>query len=245
MKNLFFILFILVSFLYSQDDTYFLEVKLAKLDAKLQSSKLVLNGAITLYRESLINGTSIEIEKYRANFINVNKLHNDLLQEHKKTRKQIKEIKALKVSNKVSKIVNRPLMKTVQQRLTVGWNAFSIPVNVPIPSSNPYLGNHSVIWGFNSITQKWIKNPPTLLPARGYYIYIISGGTNIILNGLSFSTDLGSIIRKDKTWYFIGTSEDIKNIDYTVYKIIKYTKDIPTINPPSLNIGDTFWAYRL
>jgi hypothetical protein len=243
-----FIFFILLYNIYVfanvQDDINHLKVKLSKLNVDIQASKISFDNINKFYIKAVENNETINITKYKDRLNKELEKIEIFKEEYRKTQSNLTKIVSLSHQSKTDTKTNLINKTSVDINLTTGWNSFSIPINISIESTNKYLGNHSVIWGFDGENQRWIKNPYILYPSKGYYIYIKSGRSFINLSGRSFSTDLGSRVRKDRYWYFLGTSEDISNIDYKVYKIIKYIKDKPIINPKRLYIGDTFWAYR-
>lgn len=222
-----------------------LRLSLAKIQAQIDGAKIVLDGTQDTHDKAISSGNNQSINDAKVGLESARGYYNLLLLEASRIQKAIDTIRNSETQG-TKDTISVDVSENIKVAITLlpGWNSFSIPINKTISSSSPLLGDHSVIWGFDGATQNWVKNPKTLYPGRGYFLKILEGGYRIDIEGVSFSTNLSSMVKEDDRWYFVGASEPLKTIDYSKYRILKYNLDSAIENPSELNSGDAFWVHR-
>jgi hypothetical protein len=235
-----------MSALYADDSKKVeLQNTLIKIQSHISDAKDRLDSAKIRYDDTLTSKDDTKISNAKMALDNAKGTYDTLFQEHARINNILNSMESSNLGNiNKSDVVSTVNKVSKEKELLQGWNVLSIPINFTMLSSNKYLGSHSVIWGFNGTTQRWLKNPEILYPGEGYYIKIVSGKSTVKFTGGMFTTDLGSVIVKDRSWYFLGASEPVLNIDYKQYMILKYVDGSFVKNPAKLSTGDTFWGYR-
>jgi len=227
------------------DEVENLENELNRLQVQLEGSKIIVEAmqknydkALSSNDKSAINDAKISLDQAKLNA-------NSLSIEAYRIRKIIDSIRNNTSDNGTRNgSLDIPASLSTEVILLPGWNSFSIPINISIKSSSDDLGSYSTIWTYDGNAKSWIKNPPVLYPGRGYFLHIVSGGYRMKFKGLSFSTDLSSITKKSRTWYFAGASSEIKDIDYGKYEVLKYIPYSYIKNPSKIDSGDAFWIFK-
>lgn len=226
-----------------------LESALNKIQDQILGTKIIIAGKEDEHEQAVATNDATEIASTLA-AVEERKNHlANLLQALHRVQKSISELEnqnttgGIRTQTTDSQVEGTTI--SFSKILLPGWNAFSIPVNKSILSSSPKLGDHSLVWGYDSLTNQWVKNPEKILPGKGYFIlYTGQGGYKIDFSGASFSTKLDTMIKKSKHWYFLGASNKIESIDYNKYVVLKYELQTYKKNPSTIETGDTFWAYR-
>lgn len=225
-----------------------LAIALTKLQDQIVGTKLIIDGKQTAYNAAVVANDAEEIEKTKASVEETQSVLASLETELYRIQAAISTIEGqngingIKTENTSTGAISSEVSSS--KTLLPGWNTFAIPINKSLASSSPILGKYSSIWGYDSETNQWINNPETLLPGKGYFIHTTGDGYKLSFKGTSFSTNLDTIVKKSMNWYFLGASEVVDSVDYSKYVVLKYELQTYIKNPPMINTGDAFWAYR-
>ena len=226
-----------------------LRQKLSQLEAQLVEAKGRYEGSKKAYEEA--KGTDKEANA-KATFDNAYSRYQSLVNAERSIRKELDNLNKLDTADSIQAIETTFESSYIDTKINLlsGWNTFSVPVNQSLPTDHAVFKNsageknYSVIWGYDKGT--WIKNPTELKAAKGYYIYITAPtGSVLSFSGAGFATDLDSPVKEANTWYFLGASKPISDIDYTRFLTLSFKGSEYIKNPKVIETAEAFWAYKI